>query len=205
MTKTAFGELTVMFNVSDPEPPEETDGVDDPAAVKAARRDLAAFAVLYQRYVTRVYRYVYSRVGNIEDAEDLTAQVFLAALEGLPRYREQGNFAAWLFTLAHHRATDHWRKRPILSLEEIPDLPDDHDLHEQVSQDEAQAQLRLLVRQLSDDDQELLRLRFAAGLRFEQIGAVLGRKEAAVKMAMRRLLQRLNVMWGVKDEQAKQD
>lgn len=194
-----------MFNVSDPESPAVNNGLDDPAAVKAARRDPAAFAPLYRRYVTRVYRYVYSRVGNTADAEDLTAQVFLAALEGLPRYREQGNFAAWLFTLAHHRVTDHWRKRPPVSLDEIPDLPAEQDLHEQVSQEEALVQLRFLVRRLSDEEQELLRLRFAAGLRFEQIATVLGRKEAAVKMSVRRLLQRLNVMWGVKDEQAKHD
>jgi RNA polymerase sigma-70 factor (ECF subfamily) len=83
-----------MFNVSDPEPPAADDGADDSLIVRAARSDPAAFAPLYRRYVTRVYRYIYSRVGNNADAEDLTAQVFLAALEGLQRYHEQGNFAA---------------------------------------------------------------------------------------------------------------
>ncbi len=189
-----------MFNVSDPEPPTADDGVDDSLIIRAARSDPAAFAPLYRRYVTRVYRYIYSRVGNNADAEDLTAQVFLAALEGLQRYHEQGNFAAWLFTLARHRVTDHWRKRPAVSLDEIPDLPVEQDLHEQMSQEEALMQLRSLVRQLSDEEQELLRLRFAAGLRYEQMALVLGRKEAAVKMALHRLIHRLNDVWGVKDE-----
>ena len=189
-----------MFNVSDPEPPTADGGMDDSTLVRAARRDAAEFAPLYRRYVTRVYRYIYSRVGNQADAEDLTAQVFLAALEGLRHYHEQGNFAAWLFTLARHRVTDHWRKRSPISLDEIPDLPMEQDLHEEVSHAEALAQLRTLVGQLSDEEQELLRLRFAAGLRYEQMALVLGRTEAAVKMALYRLIDRLNDMWGVKDE-----
>jgi RNA polymerase sigma-70 factor (ECF subfamily) len=192
-----------MFNTSEPQSLTADDGLDDPAAVRAAQRDPTAFALLYRRYVTPVYRYIYSRVGNAADAEDLTAQVFLAALEGLPRYQEQGHFAAWLFTLARRRLTDHWRKPPATSLDEIPEPLDEHDLHEQASQAEMLAQLRLLVRQLSNEEQELLRLRFAAGLKYEQIAAVMGRKEATVKMTLHRLLHRLNVRWGAQDEQTK--
>jgi DNA-directed RNA polymerase specialized sigma24 family protein len=54
----------------------KTDSREDAVLVKAARRDLSAFATLYRRYVTPVYRYLYSRVGNAVDAEDLAAQVF---------------------------------------------------------------------------------------------------------------------------------
>lgn len=71
---------------------------DDASLVKAARRDPAAFAALYRRHVTPVYRYLYSRVGNTADAEDLTAQVFTEALEGLGRYREVGSFATLTIT-----------------------------------------------------------------------------------------------------------
>src|SRR3990172_10111917 len=87
--------------------------VDEESILAAARRrDAAAIAQLYQRYVRPIYRYLYSRVGNSADAEDLTSQTFLSALEGLPRYRHKGRFAAWLFTIAQRRATEHFPRHP---------------------------------------------------------------------------------------------
>jgi len=80
---------------------------DDAELVRAAKHDQSAFAALYRRYVKRIYRYVYSRVDRKADAEDLTARVFTEALEGLKRYREQGTFSAWLFTIAHRRLVDY--------------------------------------------------------------------------------------------------
>ena len=173
---------------------------DDTSLVDAARRDTAAFAALYWRYVTPIYRYVYSRVGGEADAQDLTAQVFLEALEGLPRYRDRGNFAAWLFTIARRRAIDHHRRRPVLLLDDAPEPATDEDPQSQMLERETLERLKTLVTQLSDDQQELLRLRFAAGLTFNQMGAVLGRSEAAVKMALRRLLDNLKAKWEVHDE-----
>jgi Sigma-70 region 2 len=71
------------------------DDRDDGLLIEAAQQNPAAIGPIYQRYVTRVYRYLYSRVGNAPDAEDLTSQVFLEALQSLSRYRHRGNFAAW--------------------------------------------------------------------------------------------------------------
>ena len=75
---------------------------DDPALIERARRDPEASAALYRRYLTPVYHYLYRRLANVNDAEDLTAQVFTEALEGLRanRYRAVGYFPAWLFNIA---------------------------------------------------------------------------------------------------------
>lgn len=170
---------------------------EDASLVRAAQRNSAAFAALYRRYVTAIYRYIYSRVGHAAQAEDLTAQVFTEALEGLHRYREEGNFAAWLFTIAHHKITDHYRRqRPRVPLNEALDRPaqgDDPLTH--VVQDEALQRLGALVTQLDEEQQELLRLRFAAGLTYGEIGKLVGRSEAAVKMVVYRLLRRLQAAW----------
>lgn len=190
-------ELIEIWDTSKYGPPSSRDADNDTALVRSAQRDSAAFAALYQRYVTPIYRYLYSRVDSAADAQDLTAQVFLEALEGLPRYRDRGNFAAWLFTIARRRATDHYRHRPLLSLDDELESIDDKDLLSHAIQREALDQLRVLVKQLDDDQRELLRLRFAAGLTFGQIGQVLGRSEAAVKMALHRLLNHLKATWGV--------
>ena len=78
--------------------------------VAEAKTNSAAFAGLYEHFVQPVYRYLYSRVGSLHDAEDLTSQTFMAAFEGLPRYRERGHFAAWLFRIAQSKLMDYFRK-----------------------------------------------------------------------------------------------
>ncbi len=74
---------------------------DDQALVRAAQADVAQFNALYHLYVERVHRYMLARTHNAEDAADLTQQVFLQALDALPRYRDRGvPFAAWVFRIA---------------------------------------------------------------------------------------------------------
>ncbi len=173
----------------------------DATLVRAARRDAAAFARLYRRYVTPIYRYVYNRVGHAAEAEDLTSQVFAEALEGLPGYREQGHFSAWLFGIARRRIADHHRHgRSTLPLDDVMEpVAGQADLLTQVVRDEALGRLGALIGELGEAEQELLRLRFAGELTYAEIGAVVGRSEAAVKMAVHRLLRRLAAEWEVSD------
>ncbi|MHB0875122.1 MAG: RNA polymerase sigma factor [Anaerolineae bacterium] len=172
--------------------------IDDAGMVRAARTDAAAFAPLYRHYVTPVYRYVYSHVGNAADAEDLTAVVFTQALQQLPHYRERGNFAAWLFTIARRRIADYHRGRPRqVSLDEAEDHPlADAEPQDSLERAEDRERLERLLAGLSESELELLRLRYAAGLKHGQIAVVLGKREAAVKMAVSRLLGRLRQAWG---------
>jgi RNA polymerase sigma-70 factor (ECF subfamily) len=175
---------------------------DDAVLVRAARHDPAVLAALYRRYVTPIYRYLYSRVGNAVDAEDLTAQVFTGVLEGLDHYQEQGNFAAWIFTIARRRVTDYYRRqRPFVPLDQAPDRPAESvDPLAQMVQDEQLQRLATLVGRLDEEKQELLKLRFAAGLTYGEIGGIVGRSEAAVKMAVHRLLRRLEAEWETHDD-----
>jgi RNA polymerase sigma-70 factor, ECF subfamily len=174
---------------------------DEAALLAAARSDPAAFAELYRRYVTRVYRYLYSHVGQSDDAEDLTAQVFTAAWQGLARYQERGNFTAWLFQIARNKTNDFYRRRrPQLSLEAAgAALRVDWDPLASVERRETLHRLSELVNRLEPDQRELIRLRFAADLSFAEIAALLGRSEAAVKMTLHRLLRNLQGNWEVRD------
>lgn len=166
---------------------------DEEAVLLAeCQADPAAFTSLYRQYLGAVYRYVYFRVGSRVEAEDLVSQIFLAALEGLPDYRHRGYFAAWLFGIARRKIADHYRKPrvdPLHSLAESA-AADPDPLTQVILGEELSALQALIARQLPAD-QELLRLRFAAGLSFEQIAAILRRSPAAVKMSLYRLLDRL--------------
>lgn len=171
----------------------------DADLVQSARHDSSAFVPLYRRYVGRIYRYLYSRTGNSDDAEDLTSQVFTEALTGLATYREQGYFAAWLFTIARRRLIDHYRQHPSeqpLSQAANQAAADLSPLAQAVH-NEALAHLAELIAYLDEDKQELLRLRFAADLTYAEIGRLVGRSEDATKMAIHRLLRQLEVSWEI--------
>jgi RNA polymerase sigma-70 factor (ECF subfamily) len=159
--------------------------------VRAAQKDLRTFDALYQDYVKQVYRYLYSRMGSQPDAEDATAQTFLSALESFNRYRHDGHFAAWLFAIARRKAVDHYRQTPRSQF--LPDdLPsNDPDLLQQTDHHERIRNLVTKIKDLSEEEQELIRLRFAARLGFAEIATLMGRKEDAVKKSLYRLLDRL--------------
>jgi RNA polymerase sigma factor (sigma-70 family) len=161
----------------------------------------ARFTRLYRQYVTPIYSYIYSRVGNQADAEDLAEVVFTEALEGLARYEEQGKEAAWLFTIAHRRIIDHYRaRRDELSLDAALDSPLDAPGPEaEVAHGERLEKLAGLVAALDEEQRELLQLRFVAELSYAEIGAVAGSSEGAVKIAIYRLLEHLRAKWQVAD------
>ena len=158
--------------------------------VAAARRNPQDFAALYDRYAQPIYRYLYSRVGSGSDAEDLTAQTFLSALEGLPHYRHRGYFSAWLFSIARSKVIDHFRRREPLSLDEGFPAPAP-DLLAMTAHKAEIEQLSGLLGTLPENEQELIRLRYVAELSFAEMAALLGKNEQAVKKSLYRLLARL--------------
>jgi RNA polymerase sigma-70 factor (ECF subfamily) len=167
-------------------PPDDEDG----PLVAAAQHAPAAFARLYDRYVTRIYRYHASRVETVADAEDLTAQTFLSALEALPRYRHRGLFPAWLFAIARSKLIDHVRQKRPQRLEGLSAGEASDPAFDSVDY-EAVQRLRLRIAALDDEDKELMRLRDVAGLSHADVAALLGKSEAAVKKAHSRLIERL--------------
>ena len=175
--------------------------IDDfPQLIEDARRDPQAFARLYDRFSKPIYRYLYSHVSNQADAEDLTAQTFLTALEKLPRYRERGHFKAWLFTIARNKAMDHFRKkRPEVILNAAEMQAGQNDLLSDLIHSEQIQQLSSLIRSLDQKEQELLRLRYVADLSFAEMATLLGKRQDAVKKSLYRLQTRLQSQLEVKN------
>ncbi len=166
---------------------------DDTAPlIAAALENPAAFGRLYDRFIQRIYRYVYSRVGNAPEAEDITSQTFIAAYESLGRYRERGQFSAWLFRIARSKMNDHFRRsRREVGLDAAERMVDVDDALGSLIQNEELARLRSLIQKINDDERELIRLRYVAELSFVEMAEVLGKREDAVKKSVYRLLERL--------------
>lgn len=163
------------------------------ACIEAAKKNPAAFEPLYLRYRARVYHYLRARLRSDEDATDLTQQVFLQALDALPRYRQRGiPIVVWLFRIAHHAAINaNSRYHSCVSWDALPEIfhpvsasnPEDAVLHQEML-----AHLKSMLASLSPDKRELLALRFAAGLNAPQIAAIVGKKPEAVKKQINRLI-----------------
>jgi RNA polymerase sigma-70 factor, ECF subfamily len=168
--------------------------VDDAVLVAAARINPESFTALYQRYLDRIYRYCYLRLGSQAAAEDATSDIFLKALTGLATFRG-GNFAAWIFRIAHNVVVDAQRKGvSTVGIDTAGDLRDPADLPEELAITGAErAALQAAVRSLPDDQRSAVELQLA-GWSSEQIAAALGKSPGAVRMLRVRALDQLQAL-----------
>ena len=166
---------------------------DEDAILLAAKGDSEAFGVLYERYVNRIYNYIFYRTGNPFDAEDLTARVFNRAINHIGQYRDMGvPFSAWLYRIAHNLVAnwhrDRSRKQEI-PLEDLPVAAAKMDRPEAtLMRSQEQDALLRLIRQLPAERQNLLILKFVENLSNAEIGQIMGRSEGAVKSLYHRTL-----------------
>ncbi|MDI7276366.1 MAG: RNA polymerase sigma factor [Anaerolineae bacterium] len=176
--------------------------LQDETLAMQARRDPEAFGILYQRHVKRVYRYHLVRAGNVEDAQDLTAQTFLAALQEIDTYRGQSPFAGWLFGIASHKAADHYRReRDHLPLASADLLAHNGSSVEETAADAWQMeQVSMALGRIAPERAQALTLRIFSGLSARQVGNVMGKSEAAVRMLVHRGLRDLRQALAVESE-----
>jgi RNA polymerase sigma-70 factor (ECF subfamily) len=166
---------------------------------RARRNDREALAELYDRFRDRVARFATGRLGNAEKAEDVTSETFEAMLRNLRNYRPGTDFEAWLFTIAHRRVSDHFRRlgrRREVELDESAE-PASAGPEDQLVAAEDRAEVARAFRELRVDQQEVLSLRVLAGLSAAQVGKVLGKSEGAVRVAQHRALTSLRELMGV--------
>jgi RNA polymerase sigma-70 factor (ECF subfamily) len=176
--------------------PADSDDTSDDELVLSARASAAAFSMLYERYASPVYVYVYSRVGNPDDAADLTQQVFLDALHGIRRFRGNGRqFRAWLFRIARNKVIDSYRRaRNTVAWDTLPpewEPVSDEDIESRILQHEALDRLRTLVDGLNPNERDLLVLRFTIGLSTREIAEIVQKSEAATKQQLFRIVRTL--------------
>jgi len=155
--------------------------------------DKDAYGELYERYVEKIYNYIYYRTGNNHDAEDLTARVFFRAMGHIDTYTDRGvPFQAWLYRIAHNLVANWHRdrnRRKIIPLDDYiaGTLELDAPEHEALDKEEREA-LLAAVRKLPEDRQLLLNLKFVDHMSNADIGVIMDRTEGAVKSLYHRTL-----------------
>lgn len=170
------------------------------ALIERAKSDPDAFGELYELYVDRIYGYIYYRVGNIKDAEDLTARVFMRVLKALPRYVDRGApFSSWLYRIAYNLVANFHRdraRRSKLRVDALSDATNKPETPEEVvEREEDKEWLSGVIQKLNEDRQELLTLKFYQGLTNAEIGELMGRTEGAIKSLYHRTLVVLRQEW----------
>ncbi len=166
---------------------------DEAVLARAVQGDQESFGLLYERYVGRIYNYVYYRTGNHHDAEDLTARVFFRAIRSIRTFQDRGlPISAWLYRIAHNLVANWHRdksRRPEILLDDGLSFhhPTEHP-ETTLMQVEERERLMMIIRKLPPERQQLLILKFVDHLSNAEIGQIMGRTEGAIKSLYHRTL-----------------
>lgn len=166
---------------------------------RARQGDQEAVAYLYENFVNMIYRFIVHRVPSVDDAEDLTAEVFLNMVKRLPQYRITGApFEAWLYRIAAAQVADYYRRGKRRPEVDLPDFLSDHNpLPDEVLQRQQEIEAaRLALGELNEEQQTILFLRFRDRKSHEEVAAMLGKTVDAVRSAQYRALTRLSRLLG---------
>ncbi len=190
--------FAVVFSAF-PDPPSSLPVDIAETVTHAQRGDRNAVATLYQIHAQLIFRYIVIRVPTTVDAEDLTAEVFVSMVKGLPSYQQTGApFESWLYRIAASKVADFYRQTGRRPQTELSDTLYDSEAspEEQVLQKQTLDQLRNVLQQLPEDYQTILILRFVERKSHEEAAVILDKTVSAVKNLQYRALLRLTELLG---------
>ncbi|MBV8084415.1 MAG: sigma-70 family RNA polymerase sigma factor [Chloroflexi bacterium] len=163
-----------------------------PLALGATRLGADDFTAVYEAHAGRIYGFVYSQVGNREEAEDLTSQVFLKVYNSLNRFEGRGSLEGWLFQIARVTVNDHWRERYRLPAVPLPDGLDvvDTEVPPDFNRADREARVRRILELLPPNYRMVLEHRFLKRASVKETAAALQLTETNVKVLQFRALRK---------------
>jgi len=182
--------------------------LDDKELVELAKEDKEAFGEIYERYLPKIYNYIYYRTSNTHDAEDLTAKVFFRAMSHIGNYVDKGvPFQAWLYRIAHNLVANWHRdqgRRKIIALDDYVAHTLKSEAPDRITEElEEQEQLMEAIHRLPEDRQQLLVHKFIDQLSNAEIGEIMDRTEGAIKSLYHRTLLTLRDELQLQEHQAR--
>ncbi len=151
---------------------------------QAQKCNQEAFAKLYEQNFDKIYRYISLKVGNNTEAEDMTQQVFIKALQSISSYKwKDVPFSAWLFRIAHNHVIDYYRKQSRQSTAPLYDYMaiDNCSTEKSIEDKEDIEKLLIASKKLTPAQQEVIALRFAGELPIAEVARIMGKTQGAVK------------------------
>jgi RNA polymerase sigma-70 factor (ECF subfamily) len=173
----------------------------DSEIIALAKERQDYFGELYERYFDQIFRFIFRRLGGLEDtAGDLTQQTFMKAMANLSKYEDRGlPFGSWLYRIAQNEVSMYFRslkKTRTVEIEErkLKDLCEEAELTAQMSIEE-QERLISLLNDMEQENLDLIELRFFQGLSFKEIADIYSINEPSAKMRVYRILEKLGKKW----------
>lgn len=161
---------------------------------RSAGGDTEAFGRIYDICVDRIYRHIYYRTGSVEDARDLTQEVFIKAWKGLPKYKKTKTpFLGWLFTISHNRVIDYYRtKKDYAYLNDEITMEDREKSPEKLVEAQfTQQEVRRAILQLPEEQQQVILMSFIEGFEYSEIAIALNKSEGNIRVIVHRALKKM--------------
>lgn len=169
--------------------------------LEVKKGNLDKLGLLFERYHRILFGFFYNKNKDVTLSEDLVQNVFIRILKYKHRYRGDGEFKNWIFHIARNVNVDHYRKKRIKHTEKVEDWQDQiednsPDKSQQMMQEEKLAKLRQALQKLEPENREVLVMSKLQGLKYKEIGQLLGCTEGAVKVKVFRALKSLKSIYG---------
>lgn len=161
---------------------------------KAKTGDKDAFGKLYQKYLNRIFRFIYYLIHDYESSQDITQNTFMKAWNSLPRFdMEKGTLQSFLFTIARNTVIDFQRKKKSVSLETIEEIISNEDVEKEAIRSEEKQTILKALSYLETDEKQIIALRYFEELSFSEIAEVMQIKEGALRVRIHRILKKLKL------------
>jgi len=163
------------------------------------QKDKEAFGALYDLYIERIYRFIYFKVNNKEEAEDLTSELFLKVWNYLLENQEKEviSFSGLIYKMARNLIVDFYRKKAQqqVNVEDLAEvLPDERNLLQQVEYNHDVEKLLLVIKKLKQEYQEVVMLKYVEELSISEIADILGRSQVSVRVTLFRAMKKIKEM-----------
>ena len=166
---------------------------------RAAGGDTGAFGRLYDIYADRIYRHIYYRTGNVEDARDMTQEGFIKEWKALPKYqRTKTPFLGWLYTISHNRVIDYYRtKKDHAYINDDIIIADNGVSPEDLVEAQfTRQEVRKAILQLPEEQQQVIIMSFIDGFEYSRIAETLHKTEGNIRVIVHRALKEMRKIMG---------
>lgn len=170
---------------------------DEDAITRLSKGEIEAFTELYDKYVEKIYNFIFYRVSNRDLAEDLTSEVFLRAFDRIETFNpEKSKFSTWLFQIAKNRLIDYYRAmKPLDELNESMEIASDYSVIDEVDKVFDAMRVKAILDKLESNERDLIIMRLWDDLSYREITELTGRSEASLKMHFSRIMKKLTNLY----------